>query len=179
MEGLYFIAVVPPADIRNEITAIKEDIKIRFGSGHALRSPPHITLHMPFRWKDKRRAELSAALKNVGNSTTPFEVQLKNYNCFKPRVIYIDVMDNPQLELLHKEVIQAMKRLHILNAEYKNKPFRPHMTVAFRDLRKSAFFEAWRFFKDQKINYQFRAQALTLLRHDGRKWNIDENFSFA
>ena len=53
-EGLYFIGILPPEDIKKKITDIKHVVARKFGSKHALNSPPHITLRMPFKWKDKK-----------------------------------------------------------------------------------------------------------------------------
>ena len=45
----FFIAILPPETIQREITDFKEEIARDFKSSHALKSPPHITLLMPFR----------------------------------------------------------------------------------------------------------------------------------
>ena len=37
---------------------IKQEFANRFNSKAALRSPPHITLHMPFKWKEEKEVKL-------------------------------------------------------------------------------------------------------------------------
>lgn len=51
-DALYFIALVLPSPLYEEVTRLKEYFRDRYNSKAALRSPPHITLHMPFKWKE-------------------------------------------------------------------------------------------------------------------------------
>ncbi len=44
----YFIAIVIPEPFQVELMDIKNIVKDKFNSKGALRSPAHITLHMPF-----------------------------------------------------------------------------------------------------------------------------------
>ena len=46
---LYFIALIPHTGLREEIREIKERMRDEYGAGHALKSPAHITLQMPFK----------------------------------------------------------------------------------------------------------------------------------
>ena len=176
MEGLYFIAVVPPADIRDRITAIKQRVRKEYGSAHALRSPPHITLHMPFKWKEEKLPILTEAIERVTRENRPFDIHLKDFDCFPPRVIYVDVAPNADLAKLRHEVVAGMRRLHVLNADYKFKAFHPHVTIAFRDLRKAAFHKAWAYYQDQKLDFEFQVRGIELLRHDKHCWELFQTF---
>ena len=53
-QKLYFIALVPPEPIFTEVEELKNYFSQHFESSAALKSPPHITLHMPFRLKDDK-----------------------------------------------------------------------------------------------------------------------------
>ncbi|WP_424962768.1 RNA 2',3'-cyclic phosphodiesterase [Ekhidna sp.] len=172
-ESLYFIAVVPPQEIQEEITALKHEIAEKYGSKHALRSPPHITLHMPFKWKDKRFDELAEVMKNLNSDLEPFEVELKNFDFFEPRVVFVSVVENAKLEELQKRVVDACRReLKLDNANYKDRPFHPHVTIGFRDLKKAMFYEAKKEFDNREVNSQFSVNEITILKHDGKKWNV-------
>jgi 2'-5' RNA ligase len=50
---LYFIALIPPEPFFSEVLGLKNEVKDRFNSKAALNSPPHVTLHMPFRFKER------------------------------------------------------------------------------------------------------------------------------
>ncbi|UJH91222.1 hypothetical protein LZ575_21950 [Antarcticibacterium sp. 1MA-6-2] len=46
---LYFIAILPPEDIRRQIKDFKMEIALKYGAKHALKLPAHITLKSPFK----------------------------------------------------------------------------------------------------------------------------------
>jgi 2'-5' RNA ligase len=178
LEALYFIAVVPPEDIREKVKGIKEYIAENYNSNHALRSPAHITLHMPFKWKEKKLELLINELTASVRHKTPFKIKLKGYDSFAPRVIFIDVEESDRLYELKTSVERAMKNLHILNIDYKEKPFHPHMTVAFRDLRKAKFWEAWKEFESRDFEEEFDTESIVLLKHNGKIWEVFQEFEF-
>lgn len=172
-ESLYFIAIVPPKDVQEEITALKHEIAEKYGSKHALRSPPHITLHMPFKWKDKQYEELVEVIKTLNQDLDSFEIRLKDFDFFEPRVVFVNVVENEKLNQLQKEVVDVCrKQLKLDNANYKNRPFHPHVTIGFRDLKKRMFYEVKKEFERRAVSFAFRVAEITLLKHDGKKWNV-------
>ncbi len=172
-ESLYFLALVPPAEIQENITQFKNEIAEKYGSSHALKSPPHITLHMPFRWKDKRTQELYDFVNSINHDLRPFEIQLKDFDFFEPRVVFVNVIENQTLENLQKEVTsRARKELKLDNANYRNRAFHPHVTIGFRDLKKPAFYEARKEFEERRFSEVFRVREIALLKHDGEKWEV-------
>lgn len=68
--------------------------------------------------------------------------------------------------------------LGIVDERSKNRPFSPHVTVAFRDLKRQNFRKAWIEFENQPLEFEFLASHLTLLLHDGRRWNVNVEFPF-
>ena len=58
------------------------------------------------------------------------------------------------------------------------RPFHPHITIATRDLRKSAFAEAWPQVADQSFEQTFTANGTGLLRHNGHVWEVIHTASF-
>lgn len=178
-EGLFFIAIVPPQAIQTEVTRLKEEVRDRYGSKHALNSPPHITLRMPFKWEMKKLDLLLETLADVSNGCDTFEIQLKGFNAFPPRVIYADVQPNLRLRELQNHVSTVARRqLGLDNGDYKNRGFQPHMTIAFRDLKKAKFMEAWRGFEKRTFDATFFVVSLTLLKHEAGKWSVYEEFPF-
>jgi 2'-5' RNA ligase len=68
--------------------------------------------------------------------------------------------------------------LNLFNAQYRDKPFHPHITLAFRDLKKDKFEIAWQEFKGKKYTEKFDVNGITLLKHDGKVWIPYANFDF-
>jgi 2'-5' RNA ligase len=173
----YFIALVPPSPVREEGYALKEYFSQRYNSKASLNSPPHITLHMPFRIKKEKEEQLLQQLTFFNPSVTPFLISLQNFNAFTPRVIYIDVVMNHSLRQLKQDITTFCKQqLNVFNADYKDQAFNPHITLAFRDLKKAMFHEAWAEFRDRSYSAQFLADRFTLLRHNGKTWDEFREF---
>ena len=174
-ESLYFIAIVPPQAIQDQVTELKNTVAKKFNSKHALNAPPHITLHMPFKLKDKKLDKLKSLMSEINYGLVPFQVVLKGFDFFEPRVVFVNVIENEPLMQLQKEVVKSCRRhLNLDNANYKNRPFHPHVTVAFRDLKKASFFEARTYFETKKFEVEFNIEEVSLLRHDEGKWNVIE-----
>ena len=171
-ESLYFIAIVPPAEIQEEIMRFKQQMADKFGSKHALNSPPHITLHMPFKWKDKKLDKLVNLMNQLNAELEPFSIQLKDFDFFEPRVVFVDVVPNKKLEKLQKNVVDLCRKvLKLDNGNYKDQGFHPHITIGFRDLKKRMFYEAKTTLEAANYGARFSASKIDLLKHDGKKWN--------
>jgi 2'-5' RNA ligase len=165
----YFLAIVPPSPVFEKALELKNYFKEKYHSKASLNSPPHITLHMPFRWKEEREDELITKLEEFGLASFP--LQLLNFNSFPPRVIFIDVVPNECLPALQKKLLRYCKKeLNLFNADYKDQPFHPHLTLAFRDLKKSTFGEAWNEFSSKPFEATFVVDRFVLLKHNGRVW---------
>ena len=176
-EKLYFIAIVPPSPIYEEALEQKAYFKSKYNSKASLNSPPHITLHMPFRWSEQHEEELACHLKSFADENSPVTIQLKDFSSFPPRVIFINVVITPELENLQKNMQRYFKRqLNIFNANYKELPFHPHLTLAFRDLKKPNYQKAWEEFVTKNYQATFVASSLTLLKHSGSVWEVHKEF---
>jgi len=174
----FFIAVVLPQDIREEVHNFKKIMAEQHHACHAFKSPAHITLHMPFKWESSKRGELEQALAQMTAGLRPFEVALQDFGVFEPRVIFIDVAENKDLRELRSKVLLEMRKRNIYNGDYKNLGFQPHVTIAFRDLRKANFYEAWETFKDQKYERIFSISGITLLKYQSDHWHESGTFPF-
>ena len=96
-----------------------------------------------------------------------------------PRVIYINVVISQELLTLQADLMAYTEsNLGIVDKVSKTRPFAPHITVAFRDLTKQNFKAAWLVFEKRQLDFQFTADKLTLLLHDGNRWNIKSEFGF-
>ncbi|ESA35406.1 2 -5 rna ligase [Leptolyngbya sp. Heron Island J] len=174
----FFIALVPPPKIQASVNEIKRYFKQHYASRKAFNSPPHITLQAPFEWpSDRGLDELIEGLKWFALKRGKIAIALRNFGAFPPKVIYVDVVQNPELMVLQKDLATFIEnRYGIADHRYRN--FCPHMTVAFRDLTKTAFHQAWPEFQQKTLTFNFTAQQLTLLRHDGQRWQTYQNYSF-
>lgn len=177
--SLYFIAIIPSSSAREELQRYKFIFKDEYGSKASLNSPPHITLHMPFRFPPKKEGKLLYHLGKVVEGIQPLEVKLDGFGAFGPRVIYVNVVSNPALNEVQQKVVETCRKdLKLMNANYRKQAFHPHITLAFRDLKKPAFAEAWARFKEEDYKASFMVNEILLMQHDGKMWQTHTRFSF-
>lgn len=174
----YFIAIVPPEPVLSSIQAIKQTIFEKYGTKGALRSPGHITLHMPFSWEESKEDKLIAELTSF-KFEKQFSVQLKNYHCFEPRVVFINVSENETLNSLQKELVkQVRQKLQLFNQSDDMRGFHPHVTVAFRDLKKPVFYKVWEEYQSKEFNAEFECSSICLLKQVDQNWEVYKEFKF-
>ena len=173
---LYFIALIPHNELRDSIREIKERIRLTYGAGHALKSPAHITLQMPFKRSPDDELKMIAVLKQFAVEEICFSVELDGYGAFAPRVIYIRITDPEPVRSLHQRLKEVLLKEMGFNMEEIMNVVHPHITVATRDLTRMAFNEAWPDFRDEGFTGHFDVQSIVLLKHNGRNWDILEEF---
>lgn len=170
MQQKYFIAIIPSDPVFSEIETIKKNVSEKYNNKSALKSPAHITLHMPFEWKEEKEELLVNSLHSF-NFSEPFTVELNNYSSFEPKVVFIDVLHNAALNRLQKELVQHIKqKLNIFNQADDQRAYHPHVTIAFRDLKKSAFYEMMEEYKNKTFSAVFNVNSFFLLKHNGKNW---------
>ena len=177
--SLYFIALLPPQSIQDYATGVKQYFADNYDSKHAFKSPPHITLQPPFEWNTNKLPDLEECLEKFVRGRNSIPITLYGYNAFAPRVIYIDVVKTPELMNLQVDLMTYLENnLGIVDKVGKTRGFTPHMTVAFKDLKRDKFKAAWAEFENRELHFEFTASMLTLLKHENKKWNVTKQFKF-
>jgi 2'-5' RNA ligase len=173
----YFIGIVLPTPIKDEVEQLKNHCSELYATKGALRSPPHITLHMPFLVKEQNENLVVKKLSSFCAAQKSFQIVLAGFGCFAPRVIFVGVSENKALQQFQKELVKFCRvAFNLFNADYKDQPFQPHVTIAFRDLRKPMFERAWEEFKHRNFNAEFTVCSIALLKYDGKCWNVFMEF---
>ncbi|MCE2734162.1 MAG: RNA 2',3'-cyclic phosphodiesterase [Chryseotalea sp.] len=170
-EGRYFIAILPPKEIAEELEAHKKYCAEHFNSKASLRSPAHITLTMPFLWKEKKEQKLMDTLNEFCKTKKNFSVSLTGFDAFAPRVIYAKVEQNIQLLNFQKELAYWLRvKANLFHPNRYDLPYHPHLTLAFRDLKKEMFNEAYTHFQKITCFYQWQVSSITLLKQENKIW---------
>lgn len=179
-QNLYFIAIIPPKSIGEEVTAFKNDFAENYNSSKALRVLPHITLKAPFKLDATKHNEILKWFESLSVFTAPFDIQLKDFGTFDNKnnpVIFVNPVINKELEDLQKEIIQGFEKQYPgIPVSYIEKKFHPHMTVAYRDLEREEYEKAWQVYKEKQYSTIFAANSFFLLQHDTRQWNTIAEF---
>ena len=147
-------------------------MKDHFNCLVALRSPAHITLVPPFWMNDDLERKLEAAINQFSQHQVPFEINLKNFSAFKPRVIYADVLSTPYLQTLHDQLYEYLIAGDLFPIKKEDHSFHPHVTIATRDLHKKAFYQAWEVFKKENYKATCMIKEISLLKHNQKKWDV-------
>lgn len=178
MNSMYFIAVVAPANINETILKWKYLMKEKFGCQVALRSPAHITLIPPFWMEDVLEERLKDTLNIFCRSQKSFEIDLKNFDAFKPRVIFVNVLQNKSLQSLRDQLQEFVIGQGQFPVVKEERPFHAHISIAARDLRKKAFREAWELFKHKEYEAAWVARGISLLKHNQKNWDVISTSQF-
>lgn len=174
----YFIAIVPSEPLLSEIQQIKLEIFEAYQTKGALRSPGHITLHMPFSFEQEKEEKLINCLRDFKFQES-FKITLNHFACFAPRVVYLHVEEQPLLTTLQKQLVQHVKQnLQLFNQSDDKRGFHPHVTVAFRDLKKQNFYAVWEAYKTKDFKAEFPCSSFYLLKHLNQRWEIYKEFKF-
>ena len=175
----YFIAIIPPPPIDSQILEMKKGVAEKYFSYGALRSPAHITLHMPFNLEKNKERKFLEAIESWRPNIPSFKVELSDFSCFEPRVIFVNVKDNPELNSLQVIVVDFMRgHFNIFNQAEDMRGFHPHITVAFRDLKKQFFYQAWNEFSVMKYKSSFDCCSFCVLRWEENNWNVIKEIVF-
>ena len=173
----YFIAILPTEPLVSEIMKVKQYFVEAYGSKGALRSPAHLTLHMPFLWKAKKEAQLINLLAQTTN-VNPFNIQLDGFGAFPPKAIFIKNKPSTELNAFQEQLTRfTWREMKLFNPTH-NRGFHPHITVAFRDLKKEGFYKAWPEFEHKRFEGEIEVNSFWLLKHDGKQWHPFHEFVF-
>lgn len=176
--GLYFIAIVPHGSLCDEIRVVKERMRDQYGASHALKAPAHITLQMPFKKIPSEERRLCDALAGFALKEKSFTVELNGYGAFVPRVIFIKIVEPGPVKSLHRRLRDVLLTELGFGPDEILNDLQPHITVATRDLARDAFSDAWQEMKDEEFVSSFEVRSIFLLRHNGRSWDLIEEFPF-
>lgn len=175
---LYFIALVPDKSLRNQVKNLKLEVREHFGAQHALKSPAHITLQMPFRREENMEAPITGQLHSFSLNQKSFTVQLDGFGAFPPRVLFINITNPEPIQRLHNDLMDLLLNSLSFSPGEILKNYNPHLTIATRDLSPAAFQAAWPRFKNREFQSSFNATKLSLLKHNGTNWEIYKEFPF-
>ena len=169
---MYFISIVAPEDINQQVLKWKNFFKERYECSVALKSPAHITISPPFWMNEELEDDLINSIHEFSITKSKFEITLKNFAAFQPKVIFVDVMKSEVLNCLYQSFSDFIYSQNKFPIKKEDRPFHPHVTLATRDLYKKAFQEAWEIFSKKKYEALWMVSGISLLRHNKKNWDV-------
>ena len=178
-QNLYFIAIVLPDELCKQVVEIQNEIADRYQSQKSLKVIPHITLKAPFVLPAFSHHHVISWFSDLIVGISPFTIELKDFDSFrnpKQPVIYIKPLPSKALSNLQKMIIQEFyKTFDTIEIGGTELSYKPHVTVAYRDLKPKMFELAWPEFKVKNFSGEFLATGFQLLKHDGKMWHVIEH----
>lgn len=169
---MYYIAIVCPAAINEKVLQHKLWMQQHFGCNVALKSPAHITLVAPFYFEEAKETQLKEALQLFSFQESPVTIELNGFSHFGKRVIFIQVNNNPILEILGKQLNIHLHHLLPDTIKEESRPFNPHVTIANRDVKPSVFEKAWKYFSEKRFEEIFDTNTVSILKLTEGKWHV-------
>ncbi|NVJ87202.1 MAG: 2'-5' RNA ligase family protein [Algoriphagus sp.] len=166
----YFLAILPPLDFLSQVHQLKLEIREAFGIKYALKSPPHITVRMPFLYNELKEDKLVTLLSSFSKEYEQFPIHVRGTDEFRRRVIFLDIQAGEALFKFQRELRIFCKRNLFLQDELSDLNFHPHMTVAFRDVKKQQFDSVFNFIKERDLSADFEVKSYFLLKHKNGLW---------
>ena len=168
--GKYFLAIKPYEQESQRITELKRQLLESFGLKYALKSPPHITLKMPFVHNVLKEKELIKSLQAFVSKEQPFLLSLRGVGSFGSRVAFIKVKYPPDLKSFQQRLIIFCKKNLKKKLELSDTNYHPHLTVAFKDFKKGQFEPVMDFIRKASIDARFQVDQITLLKKVNGIW---------
>jgi len=172
---IYFIALLPTAEVGKEIIKIKQDFAENYGPVYALKVLPHITLQVPFTADPALEKAFCDELAEFAKTQAPFEVSLNGFGTFpnkQNRVLFINVEKSETMSALHRQLINFLRKEFGFSTMLARTGFTPHVTVAFKDLEDAQFEKAWPEYENKEYTASFKVNNLYFLRHNGKSWEV-------
>jgi 2'-5' RNA ligase len=170
--NMYFIALVAPEVINQQVLKWKNFFKERYECSVALNSPAHITIVPPFWMNEELENDLIISIREFSITKTKFEITLKDFAAFQPKVIFVDVVKSEILNWLYQSFADFIFSQNKFPIKKEDRHFHPHVTLATRDLYKKAFQEAWEIFWKKKYEASWNVHGISLLRHNKKNWDV-------
>lgn len=176
---MYFVAIVLPEHLNRQVLVFKKYMLEKHGCRVGLKSPAHITIIPPFWMDELHEPILVTDTAAVSSRFAPFEIATANFACFRPRTIFIDVRKNSMLDALKAAADDVFHQRELYGISPEDRPFRPHITIATRDLPKHGFAASWPYFAEKIFEESWTAEGLSILRHNRKEWEVLVHAPFA
>lgn len=169
---MYFIAILCPPEVDNKFLQFKNWIKDHFGSVVALKSPAHITFIQPFWLEEIREKNLIDVFSRFKCDLGKLEIRMEGFSFFGKRAIFVSVHEDPALTELKRQTETFFINSFGDAIRKEKRPFRPHVTIANRDLKPGDFDKAWQRFAKTEFRENFIANNISLLKLEKGKWEV-------
>lgn len=179
MKEMWYLAGIPPRKISDLVDKYRQQAAREFRTERALRSPVHLTLVPPFHAEAGVLRHIQPWLRPALATLPAPVLQMGGFGTFeKARVLYLSVEQrDSRLENIYRALQQLFRRELQLLPRQKLRPLRPHFTLLHRGVSSEDWPRARKYFAEAPAAEKFELGKLSLLRHDGQRWQEETTFA--
>lgn len=166
----YFLAILPPQSFTEEVRRLKLELCDAFGVKQGLRSPAHITLKMPFSYNAHKEEKLIRLLQGFGRDCSPINLELGGVGQFRDKVVYLAVQSENGLYEMQERLMAFCRQVLHLPLERSDLLYHPHLTIAFRDVKKTQLEGLIDRVSEAALSCRFETGQFCLLKRIDGKW---------
>lgn len=175
----YMLILNPHPDLREKISAVREEFNKQFKVEKPLTSTPNLGIanFMQYAFKEE---SIVKKLRAIAMSFAPFKVEIKDFGNYPAHTLFFNVTSKLPVQNLVREIRTQTQALMKLNQETKPHFFlEPHITLAMK-LKPWQFEKSWLEYSCKHFTGRFIADAMLLLkRAEGEKpWQIFQRLEF-
>lgn len=164
---MHAVVSLLPKEYEDQVFLLLDELEHHFGLRGVRTTPiPHFTYHLSDTYTENKATQI---LKDLSELQTPIEVHVDGVETFystKPTV-FLKVRKNPELikahQTLWKNLLPYAKGLNLL---YSPPLWRPHITLAYQDLKLENLRQVLRFLREKKIEWKFKVDNFTYIIAD-------------
>ncbi len=168
----HFIGVLLPEHIRLTLEHCRRHMNESYGCKSGYGTPVHITLIPPFKLPENYSTEdlAQAIINEVLPKKLAFKAHFDNFDAFADRTIFAKVLSDENWTKVRDETFKAIVKFCPGCTKADKRPFKPHGTVANRDIPEGASTKALKFFNEMGLTEDFLVDNITVFERKHGKW---------
>ena len=172
----YVIVSVVKGEAGDFNNNLRNDIYYKF-KAKSSKLPAHFTIKAPFEY-DGDISDLEEIIEEVCRNETVTHYEIKGFNHFDNRVIYMDVKMSNEGKKIHDKLIDKMSKLPYISfdkSDGKDKIF--HVTLSSKRIQK-IYSELWNYINKFTCKFNCTFDNITIYRWENNTWVMHKEFIF-
>lgn len=152
---------------------LRKDVLKKFGARSST-LPAHFTIKAPF--ESDSIVEVENILSNFIKANRAYKMNLKGYNHFDDRVIFMDVFMSQEGKEVHDKLIDELMKIPYLDftkKDGKDKKF--HVTITSKSI-KGKFKEIWDYVNNIPCDFQDSFNNICIYKWDEYTWKLHKEY---